>query len=403
MHARNLLVVVGVSLSLATSTGCGRQSSEDASHEVAVAPTPSPVGQPQARAGVASPIFLSPEQADAIGLETIAATSHSMRARLGVMGKVLAPQTRKAIVSYAFPARIAEVHVAIGDWVKRGQAVVTLQSEEVGEARSAYYKARADRELAKANDEREKLLFDRGVGAQKSHLAAEVGLKVADANLDAAEKKLHVLGFTEEQVRLIDQTHQVNPVITLFAPVAGRVIENNAVLGAMVDQSTEILTIMDPTTLWIDADVYERDIAKVRTGQEVEVTVPAYPGEVFRGRISYIGDVLEEETRTVTVRTEVQNPQHRLKPGMFADVVVFLNGATKVLTLPQEAVLDDGNDKIVFVAVDDGYLPRVVEVGSKHDGQVEIVRGLEEGEMVVTAGCYQLKSKLHEQAGIALH
>jgi len=208
-------------------------------------------------------------------------------------------------------------------------------------------------------------------------------------------------------VRLIDQTHQVNPVITLFDPVAGRVIENNAVLGAMVDQGTEILTIVDPTTLWIDADVYERDIAKVRTGQEVEVTVPAYPCEVFRGRISYIGDLLEEETRTVTVRTEVQNPQHRLKPGMFADVVVFLNGAAKVLTLPQEAVLDDGNDKIVFVAVDDGYLHRVVEVGSKYDGQVEIVRGLEEGDMVVTAGCYQLKSKLHEhlveQAGTHTH
>jgi cobalt-zinc-cadmium efflux system membrane fusion protein len=319
-----------------------------------------------------------------------------MSTRLAVMGKVLARQTHKAIVSYAFPARIAEVHVAVGDWVKQGQPLVTVQSEEVGEARSAFHRAHADSELARANFEREQRLFDRGVGAQKSLLSAEAELKVAQANLEAAEKKLHVLGFSEEQVRLIDETHQVNPIITLFAPLTGRVIENNAVLGDMVDQSSEILTIMDPTTLWVDAEIYERDIARVRPGQEVSVSVPAYPGEVFGGRLSYVGDVLKEDTRTVTVRTEVGNSDHRLKPGMFADVQISLNGATHALAVPEAAVLDNQQGRIVFVAVDGGYVPRDVEIGAKHEGYVEILEGLEAGERVVTTGAFQLKSKLHE-------
>ena len=344
----------------------------------------------------AEPVQLSSEQAAAIEIQTVAVTSRGMSDRLEVMGKVLAPQTRKAIVTYAFPARIADVRVAIGDWVERGEALVTLQSEEVGEARSAFYKARADRELASASFERETRLFDRGVGAQKNLLAAEAELKVADASMDAAEKKLHLLGFTEEQIRASDEVHDVNPIVSLFAPIAGRVIENNAVLGDMVDQSTEILTIMDPRVLWVDAEIYERDIARVHPGQDVELSVPAYPGEIFGGRLSYVGDVIKEDTRTVTVRTEVENRDQRLKPGMFADVQISLNGARRALAVPEEAVLEDEQETIVFVAVDDGYLPRAVEVGGTHDGYLEVLHGLDEGDRVVTAGSFQLKSELHE-------
>jgi cobalt-zinc-cadmium efflux system membrane fusion protein len=286
-------------------------------------------------------------------------------------------------------------------WVERGQPVITLQSEEVGEAKSAFFRARADEELAQANLEREQRLFDRGVGARKSLLAAEAERKVARANRDAAEKKLHVLGFSEDQVQVLDESHQVHPVITLFAPITGRVIENNAVLGDMVDQSTEILTIMDPTVLWVDAEIFERDIARVHPGQDVELSVPAYPGETFGGRISYVGDVLKEDTRTVTVRTEVENRGHRLKPGMFADVRISLNGGRRTLSVPAEAVLDDQHGRIVFVAVDDGYIPRWVETGAQDDGYVEILGGLAEDERVVTAGSFQLKSKLHEEANAA--
>ena len=350
-----------------------------------------------ARWGTTEVIVLTAEEAEAVEIEAVQAAYKPLRSQLQAMGKVLAHQLRKAIVSYAFPARIAAIHVRPGDWVKAGQRLVTLQSEEVGSAKSEFYKAKADYELAKASFERVKRLFDRGVGAKKDYLSSEAELKMTEATLDAAEKKLHVLGFAEDQVREISEIHQINPVITLFAPISGKIVENNAVLGAMIDQSTEILTIMDPTLLWIDAEIYENNIAKIKIGQEVEVSVPAYPGETFQGKISFISDMLNQETRTITVRTEVENKGYKLKPGMFADIKIFLNHQSQALVLPEEALLDDKEDKIIFIKLEGKYYPQVVTVGAREGGFVEILSGLQEGDTVITKGNFQLKSKLYEE------
>ncbi len=345
----------------------------------------------------AKKIILSEEEKRTVEVKTARTTPRKMRGHLRAMGKVLVPQTKKAIVSYAFPARIAETHVIIGNWVRAGQKVVTLQSEEVGAARAQFFKAKADFELARRNLEREKSLFERGVGARKNLLSAEAEFKVAEANLNAAEKKLHVLGFTEEQIEEMEKTHQVHPIISLYAPISGKVIQSNAVLGAMVDQNTQILTIIDPTVLWVEAEIYERDIARIKIGQEVSISVPAYPDETFSGKISFIGDVLKEESRTITVRTEVGNQQQKLKPGMFADMVIFLDPQGEVLAVPIEAVLDEGEDKMVFVVENGGFRPQLVQTGTKEAGFWEIRSGLKEGEEVVTRGNYQLKSKLYEE------
>ena len=342
-------------------------------------------------------VTLSEEERRAVKIETLKATLKPLKSQLQALAKVFAHPQKKAIVSYAFPARISRIHIRIGDWVKTGQELITLQSEEVGTAKSEFYKAQADHELAKVNFERQKRLFDRGVGAQKDFLAREAEFKVAGTNMNAAEKKLHVLGFTEEQVKAIAETHQINPIITLFAPISGKIIEINAVLGAMVDQATEILTIMDPTLLCIDAEIYENDIAKIRIGQEVEVSVPAYPGETFVGKTSYISDVLNEETRTITVRTEVMNKDFKLKPGMFAEIKISLNHQSKALVLPEEAILDDKGDNIVFIKRNGKYFPIIVEIGAKEKGYIEIIRGLQEGDEVVIKGNYQLKSKLYDE------
>ncbi len=342
-------------------------------------------------------IELSKEEMEMIEIKTVIASFQPLRSQLTAMGKVLAHPLRKAIVSYAFPARISQIHVRIGDWVKKNQTLVTLQSEEVGNAMSDFYKAMADHELAKVNFEREKSLFDRGVGAKKNYITAEAELKVADASLNAAEKKLHVLGFTERQVKTISEKHQINPIIALYAPISGKIIENNAILGAMIDQGTEILTIMDPTLLCIDAEVYEKDVAKVRIGQDVEISVPAYPGESFMGKIRFISDVLKEETRTITVRTEVENKEYKLKPGMFADIKIYLNHQTSVLVVPEEAILDEKDEKLVFLKKVGKYLPVIVEIGTKEGGYVEILNGIQEGDEVVTKGNYQLKSKLYDE------
>lgn len=342
-------------------------------------------------------VKLSESQRGAVEIRTARAVLKPMRSRLRAMGKLFVPQPRKAIVSYPFPARIAEIHAVVGEWVKPGQKLVTLQSEEVGYARAEYYKAQADRELARQNLERERALFERGAGAQKNVFSAEAQFKVAGAMLDAAEKKLHILGFSEAQLLEMNERHDVFPLITLYSPISGKIVESKAVLGAMVDQSVEILTLMDPSLLWVEAEIYERDIARVRIGQEAEVAVPAYPGEIFKGRISFIGDILREETRTITVRTDVRNPDSKLKPGMFADVTLDVDKDGKALVIPQEAILDDSGDLIVFVPAAGGFAPRVVKVGMRENGWIQILEGLREGEEVVTSGGFQLKSKLYQE------
>lgn len=343
------------------------------------------------------PITLSTNEESVIEIETVKVASKSLRKIHPAMGKVLAPRTKMAIVSYAFPARIAQIHAQVGEWVKKDQLLLTLQSEEVGNAKSEYFKAMVDLELARANLEREKRLFDRGVGPQKNYIARQAEVRVAEASLGAAEKKLHVLGFSEEDVERIAGTHEQNPIIPLFAPISGKIVEHKSVLGSMIDQSSELMTIMDPTMLWIDAEIYERDIAKIRTGQNVDASVPAYPDESFTGKISYIGDQLNDESRTITVRTEVENRNYKLKPGMFADIKIHLNHASQALVLPGEAILDDSNEQIVFVKTNGSYTPQIVEVGTKENGFCEITSGLRKGDEVVVKGNYQLKSKLLEE------
>lgn len=354
-------------------------------------------GQPAVNAAAPARLELTEEERQVIEIATVRATLRPMNSRLEAMGKVLAHPLKKAIVSYAFPARIAKIHVNLGEWVRTGRPLVTLQSEEVGSAKAEFYKAQADHQLARSSHEREKRLYERGVGALKNFLAGETELKVAEARLNAAEIKLHVLGFSEDDVRTIANSHEINPIITLFAPIPGKIVQHNAVLGGMIDQTTEILSLLDPGLVCVDAEIYEKDIAGVRVDQEVEIAVPAYPGEAFTGKITYISDILHEATRTVTIRTEVENKDYKLKPGMFARTNIFLGLERHALALPEEAVLDDREEKLVFIKKDGAYHPRRIKLGMKEKGYVQVLAGIAEGEEVVTRGNYQLKSKLYDE------
>ena len=351
----------------------------------------------------ADSVQLTEAQADFADIQVEEARRQKSSSLLKAMGKLLAAKPRTAIVSHAFSGRVAKVHVAIGDWVEEGQSLITLESHEVGTAKSDFYKAVADLELARLNLEREEHLMEQEIGIRKNLVAAEAAFKIARSNEEASEKTLHVLGFTEEQVKEIAETHQISPQITLFAPIAGRIVANDAVLGALVDASTEILRVIDTSVLWADAQIYEKDIARMRIGQKVDVTVPAYRDKVFHGEVSYIGSLVDEETRTITVRAEVKNPDALLKPGMFADIKVHLNGDSAMLVVPCEAILQDGDAKVVFVQDGEEYVRREIETGSLDGVYRQILGGLDEGEKVVTVGNYQLRSVLMSEALEAGH
>jgi cobalt-zinc-cadmium efflux system membrane fusion protein len=343
-------------------------------------------------------ITLTEEEKSQTQIKTITVKENPIQSTLKAMGKVLAPPDGKAIVGYAFPGRIIKLHVTIGQWVKKGDPLVTLECEEAGNTKSGYFKALTQFQLAKQNFEREERLFKKDIGAKKDYLETKAQLEIANSSLEAAEKKLQVMGFSQQQIQGLTKAENISPHVTVNAPIGGRVIQTNAVLGVMIEPSSEIMIILNPSTLCIDAEIYEKDLAKIKTQQEVQIAVPAYPGETFGGRICYIGDIVHPETRTITVRTRVPNKDFQLKPGMFADIKILLAQRENAVTVPIEAVLDDLDRKIVFVREGEHFLCRTVEVGPKFDGYIEIIKGLEIGETIVLEGNYQLKSRLYREA-----
>ncbi len=394
------------------TTGCrqqvGNSKSQDmtrpGSQQAALNQEPKPTAENLSRAektrawlSQLAPITLSASESEVVKIETAEISYLEFKPYLTAMGKLLAPYTRTSVISYAFPARVYEIKCNVGDWVKVSSPLVILQSQEVGQARADFFKAQADFELAQANYERQKRLYEHGAGAQKDFLTAEAEMKIARANLEAMEKRLHLLGFTEEDVKKIATTHQINPVITLYSPLAGKVIEIKVIPGEMIDQSKEIMTILDPGVLWVDAEIFEKDIPKVKTGQQVEIAVEALPDRVFHGKISYIADVIKDETRTITVRSEVVNEGLLLKPGMFASIKIYLHDGEKTLAVPEAAVCDYLGQKFVFIAQEGKFEPRPISLGVRLNGHYQVLKGLTAGEKVVTTGSFELKSKLFEE------
>jgi len=338
-------------------------------------------------------VRLSAESRDLAGIELEVARSEACCSVLKAMAKVLAPQPRTAIVSHAFPARVARVHARLGDWVEEGQSLLDLESHEVGTAKAEFFKAAADLELARLNFTREERLLKSQIGVEKNFLAAEADHKIAQSNREAAEKKLHVLGFTEDQVREIAETHQISPAITLYAPIAGKIVSSEAILGAQIDPGMAVMTVIDPRVLWVDAAVYEKDIARIQVGQKVEVSVRAYEDDTFHGTVSYIGDMVRQDTRTITVRAEVDNEQQRLKPGMFADVELFLDGGHEAIVISRSAILETGDKTFVFVKDGDCFRRREVTAGPADGASQQIAAGLSAGEEVVVVGGQLLESQ----------
>jgi cobalt-zinc-cadmium efflux system membrane fusion protein len=174
------------------------------------------------------------------------------------------------------------------------------------------------------------------------------------------------------------------------SPISGVVVERNATVGATVGSDANLFKIINLSSVWIDANVFEKDLGHIRIGQTVSVTVPAFPGSTFTGRIILISSVVDPETRTVSVRTEVPNGDGRLKPDMFANVEIVTAARRTAISLPLAAVLDDAGKSVVFVADGNNYSKREVTLGLKSNDRVEIVAGLKEGDRVVVKGNYLL-------------
>lgn len=332
-------------------------------------------------------LVLSDEEVQKAGIKLQELELQERSGQIVVTATIQANQDRLAHVGPRIPGRIVKVNSNLGDKVKPGQMLAVLDSIELGEARSSYLQAVSEAALAQAGFERAQRLNADNIIPEKEYLRARAEQEKARAALRAAADKLHMMGVNPE--KLADST------FPLTAPFAGTVIEKKAVLGELAQTDASLFTVADLSNLWIESDLFEKDLGKVKIGAQATVTVSAYPGVVFKGRFTYISSTMNKETRTIKARVEVPNRDGRLKPEMFATAAINTTGTgTKALIVPEEAVLLVLGQPTVFVSERGGFEPRAVEVGERAQGRIAIKSGVESGETVVVGGAYALKARL---------
>jgi multidrug efflux pump subunit AcrA (membrane-fusion protein) len=194
---------------------------------------------------------------------------------------------------------------------------------------------------------------------------------------------------------LVQTPELLGKALEVKSPIDGVITDRRSTAGELVSKETQIYTVSEPADLWVLAEIRESDIGAVKVGQDAAFTVLAYPGEQFRGKVVRIGNRVEEESRTLEVRIEVNNADGRLKPGMFADVEIVRTVQQNVLLISDIALQSEGDNQIVFVALDGNkFEKRVIKIGMEQHGQLEVIEGLKEGEKVVTTGSFILKSEM---------
>ena len=369
------LILAG-SLSASLLAGCGDNHT----------PVNTEVQSEKSVEGTEKALTLSAEEAQTAGIKLQKLELQDTAGHILVTAIIQANQDKLAHVVPRVPGRIVKVDASLGDRVKPGQALAMLDSIELGEARSSYLQAASEAAVAQAGFARAQRLNADNIIPEKDYLRARAEHEKARASLHAAADTLRMMGVIPEKLS--------GSVFPLTAPFAGTVIEKKAVRGELAQPDTSLFTVADLSTLWIEADLFEKDLGKVRIGAHATVTLTAYPGEVFTGRLTYISSTMDKETRTVKARVEVPNPDGRLKPEMFATVAIDTGGSVKALRVPEDAVLLMQGQSTVFVAERGGFEPRAVEVGERAQGYAVLKSGVAAGERVVARGAYALKARL---------
>ncbi len=327
------------------------------------------------------------------GVVVAPARKQRLAGTISATGKVEANADRIAHVSPRISGKIVTVRSSLGDSVAAGQVLVTLDSVELGEALGRYHQSRTKLALAQSNMDRIKVLVDKKIAARKEILQAETDYKTAQTELHTDEERLALYGVSVADLK--GDNHK-KPLLPVRSPIGGIITEKHAIVGELSDPSKSLYTVADLSSVWVLVDIHEKDLTKVRRGQAATVIVSAFPEVKFRGRITYLADIVDESTRTVKARVEVANPGRKLKPEMFATVeLTMASDAPPVLAVPDEAVQELDGKKLLFVAESDTeFEPRVVELGRAAGGLVEVVSGLQEGERYAAKGAFILKSEL---------
>ena len=306
-----------------------------------------------------------------------------------------ANENESAEVTTLIRGRVVEVLVDAGKDVKKGERLALLDSADLGMAEGLYLKAAARQHEAQLAHERAANLHEHRAISLAELQRREAEMKTAQAEAREAAHRLTLLGVPKQEVQRLDRERTIRSDIAIRAPFAGRVIMRNITRGEVVETSRNCFTIADLSDVWVIASVPEKDVQFIRLHQTVHVVVAAYPHGLFSGRMTYISDVLDPETRTMRIRVTVPNPDRALKPEMFAMVRVDASPQPAVLSVPLAAVQQDGAGKLLFVRLGENRFElRRVVLGDEQDGRVVVLEGLREGEEVVVKGAFAIRSEL---------
>ena len=372
-----------VTLLLAVLAGCGK-GGDTAENDSTVVSADSAGGEHAGETDVvlldSAGIALARIRVEAV--DTVNATG------LAATGTITYDANRVSHIGSRTDGRILTLNAEVGQQVRPGQTLAVLESPEVGVTRSNEHEAEALLAIARENFAREQRLETAGISSRKELLDAQADLRRAEAAFRSARERLRVLGAA----------HGDGSQFAITAPFAGVVVERDASRGEMASPTDQLFTVADLSRMWIELNIFERDLARVARGQKVVVTTTAYPGRTFPGRIVYLGQVLDSATRTVDARVEVPNADLVLKPGMFATARIEVGGGGPVVVVvPQEAIQELEGRQVVFVPGDKAgeFRAQAVEVGDRVDSvRIAVKSGLRPGDRVVTSGAFALRSEL---------
>lgn len=332
---------------------------------------------------------LSAEEAQRAGIKVETLASLAFADSITVTATIRPNQDRIARVAPRVEGRIISVSANLGDTVRAGQPLAVLDSLAIGEAQSALQQALSSQRVAQSDFKRAESLNADEIIPQREFLKAKSELEKASSELRAAQDKLRLLGGSAQAGGAAVSTFALN------APLAGTIVQKNAIVGELGTPAAPLFTVADLSRVWIEANLTEDALSKVRVGAEASVKVAAYPGELFKGRVTYVASLLDKDSRTVPARIEVDNKDGRLKPEMFASATIDTNGAKReALSVPDAAILLLQGQPTIFVAKGEGFESRAIEPGEKLSGRTVIKSGVAAGEKVVTAGAYALKARL---------
>lgn len=337
-----------------------------------------------------------------VGMRVAAASLTQLQEYLQVTGTVQPIDSRIGQVRPMARGRIQEVLAKVGDRVRTGQALARFDNVEAGELAAQYHAAQAELQRLKVHMttatrqvERSGRLVEIGAVSQREFEVAQAEQRSLQEAIKAQES---VIAGLEARLRRfgVNTGDPRNPSVTVIpAPFAGVVIKAGVAPGAVVDVASELFQIAHLSQVWVQAEVYEKDLGRIRLGQTAAIRVDTYPEENFTGKVSYIGDILDPTTRTAKVRCEVPNPGTRLKLDMFATVYLPTTFSRTAIAVPTAAIQEVEGKKVVFVGkADTKFEMRPIQAGREIDGKTEVVAGLREGEPVVVNGAFHLKSIL---------